>query len=312
MPFIKQNQDTRKSASVIGFWSALLVALLNLWFCIAYGLYQPIQLAPWNGLAHYSATFQLDPLLAWVIPCFLLAPSFLIMISCLYIWTGEEKKVWSFLAVVFTVVYTTLMSVNYYIQMTVVRYNLINGNAEGLSLWLYAGPYPRSFPGAFEGVAYGFMCISFLFSAQIFSMGKLQRWVHWMFVGAGITGLVVFIDPLFRLPIPFLMVDGIAGGIFLILSPVLLAIIFRRDINQIQNSNKQFKKWGDLGDKSLRIDFAKENAVKHFFTSLSNTREMSTDFIAQELENIYAKKFSPTREEALLLMKIIFVTNQVF
>lgn len=239
MPFIKQRQNSRKLAAVIGFWSALLVAALNIWFYIAYGLYQSIQLAPWHGLTEYAASFQPLPLLAWVIPCFLLAPIFLIMISCLHIWSGEEKHIWSFLAVVFAVVYSTLMSVNYYIQMTVVQYNLINGKTDGLSLWLYAYPYPRSLPGAFEGVAYGFMCVSFLFAAQIFVEEKLHRWVHWMFVGTGITGLVVFIDPLFRLPIPFLMVDGIAGGIFLTLAPVLLAVVFRRDIYPSRSLDNQ-------------------------------------------------------------------------
>ena len=78
-----------------------------------------------------------------------------------------------------------------------------------------------------------FMCVSFLFAAQVFAEEKLRRWVHWMFVGTGITGLVVFIDPLFRLPIAFLIVDGIAGSIFLTLAPVLLAVLFRRDHSPI-------------------------------------------------------------------------------
>jgi hypothetical protein len=242
MPFTKQEQDKRMLATIIGFWSALLVAVLNIWFYIAYTLYQFNHLLiPWHGLTDYAASFQPLPLLAWIIPCFLLAPVFLIMISCLHIWSEEEKYIWSFLAVVFTVVYTTLMSVNYYIQISVVQHNLINGKTDGLSLWLYAYPYPRSFPGAFEGVAYGFMCVSFLFAAQIFAEEKLQRWVHWMFVGTGITGLVVFIDPLFPLPIVFLIVDGIAGSIFLTLAPVFLAVLFRRDIHPSGKTKAKLK-----------------------------------------------------------------------
>ena len=230
MPFIKQEQNKRKLSAVIGFWSALLVAILNIWFYIAYGYYQSTQFLPWHGLTDYAASYQPFPLLAWVIPCFLLAPALLIMISCVHIRVEEEKRIWSFLAVVFAVVYTTLMSVNYYIQMTVVNFNLTKNNTDGLSLWLYAYPYPRSLPGAFEGVAYGFLCVSFLFIAQIFKEGKLQRWAHWMFVGTGVTGLVVFIDPLFRLPVAFLIVDGIFGFFSLTLAPILLAFVFRHDI----------------------------------------------------------------------------------
>jgi hypothetical protein len=54
--------------------------------------------------------------------------------------------------------------------------------------------------------------------------------------------LDVFIDPLFRLPIVFLIVDGIAGAIFLTLAPVLLAVVFRRDIFQYGNTNNQIEK----------------------------------------------------------------------
>lgn len=241
MPLIKQAQYSKKLAAVIGFWSALLVVVLNIWFYLAYGLYQSIMLKPWYGLTDYAASFQPVPLLAWIIPCFLLAPIFLIMISCLHIWAVEEKYIWGFLAVVFAVVYTTLMCVNYYIQLTVVQYNLINGNTDNLSLWLYANPYPRSFPGAFEGVAYGSMCVSFLFAAQIFPEEKLQRLAHWMFVGTGITGLVVFIDPIFRLPILLLMVDGIAGGIFLTLAPLLLAVVFNNYIHSTQKIDTRKK-----------------------------------------------------------------------
>ena len=68
MPFIKQEQDNRRLVAVIGFWSALLVAVLNIWFYIAYGLYQSIQFAPWNGLTDYAASFQPLPLLAWIFP----------------------------------------------------------------------------------------------------------------------------------------------------------------------------------------------------------------------------------------------------
>lgn len=230
MTFSKQKQDNRKIAAKIGFWSAILATILNIWFYIAYGLYQSIQLAPWHGLTDYVESFQPFPLLVWVVPCLILAPIILIMVSCLHFWVDEDKRIWSFFAVIFSIIYTTLVSLNYYIQLTVVQYNLINRNAEGLSLWLYAYPYPRSFPGAFEGVAYGFMCISWLFAAQAFSNQKLQKWTQRLFIGTGITGLVVFIDPIFRLPMAFLMVDGVFGAIFLSLATVFLAIVFWRDL----------------------------------------------------------------------------------
>lgn len=229
MALTEQERENKRQAVVIGYWSAILTAALNVWLYIAFGLYQPILFAPWHGLAAYAADFHPLPLLAWVIPCFLLAPIFLTMMTSLHIWSGEHNKIWSLLAVVFAVVYATLMSANYYIQMTVVQHNLLSGNIDGLALWLYAFPYPRSIPGALEGTAYCFLCLSLLSAAQVFEAKSFQRWVYWTFVGAGVTGLVVFIDPLVRLPFPLLVVDGIAGAIFLTLAPVLLAVLLRRD-----------------------------------------------------------------------------------
>jgi hypothetical protein len=150
------------------------------------------------------------------------------MITCVHAWTEREQQIWSLLALVFAVVYTTLMSANYYIQIVVVQFNLLNGATDGLSLWLYAPPYPRSIPGALEGIAYAFMCLSFLLAAQVFGSGRLQRWVRWSFVGVGLTGLVIFIDPLYRLPFVFLAVDGLVSGILLVVAPVLLAVLWRR------------------------------------------------------------------------------------
>ncbi len=227
------NIKSHKQAEVniagrLGFWAAIVVSVLNVWFFIAYGLYQPIQMAAWHGLSQFAAEFRPLPLLAWVIPCLILAPAFLIMVCCIHYYTEMERKIWSILAICFAVSYTTLMSVNYYIQLTVVQHNLLEGKTDGLLLWLYAYSYPRSFPGAFEGVAYGFMCIAFLLSSQAFGQGKLKQWVKWTFIGAGITGSVVFIDPLFRLPMTVLMVDGFFAAIFLIGAPILLAILFRR------------------------------------------------------------------------------------
>jgi hypothetical protein len=224
----KQQQAKNQSAATIGFWAALLTAVLNLWYFLAFVPYIPILSAPWHGLAAYAASFQPLPFLAWIVPCFLLTPVFLTMMTCLHAWTAEEKQTWSLLAVVFAVVYATLLSANYYLQMTVVQHHLVNGTTEGLSLWLYAYDYPYTIPGALEAVGYGFLSISFLCAAQVFGRGKLQQWVRWTFVGTGLTGLVVPIDPLFRLPGVLLSVALVAGGLLLSLAPALLALLFRR------------------------------------------------------------------------------------
>ncbi len=224
----KQSQDRNKPATTIGFWAAILTAVLTLWFFIAFIPNQPILVAPWQGLVAYTASFQPLPFLAWIVPCFFLAPMVLTMMTCLHAWAQKEKQIWSLLALVFAVVYATLLSANYSIQMTVVQHHLINGTTDGLLLWLYAYHYPYNIPGALEAVGYGFLSVSFLCAAQVFGKGKLQQWVRWTFVGTGLTGLVLPIDPLVRLPLVPELVVGAAYALLGILAPVLLALLFQR------------------------------------------------------------------------------------
>jgi hypothetical protein len=211
----------------LGFWTALSVAFLNLWFYIAFIPEQPILTTPWSGLAVYAQTFRPTTFLAWVVPAFLLAPAQLTMIFCLHFKTVQEKHFWSLFALVFIGVYAAILAPLYYIQMTVVRDQLITGPTDDLLLWLYTYHYPYNIPGALEATGYSFLSAAFLFAAGVFGSGRLQRWLHWTFIGVGISGLPLFIDPLIRLPFVLLVVDGLIYGVLGILAPVLLAIFFK-------------------------------------------------------------------------------------
>jgi len=191
MSAFSRLRENNQKIYEIGFWSSLLTAILNLWYLIAFAIYQPILHAPWNGIDSYAESFRQLPFLAWVIPCFLLPLAFLTMIITIYILVEAENKMWSLFALVFAVIYTTIISTNYYIQMAVVRHNLIYKMTDGISLWLYANYYPYTIPGALEGIGYFFMCLSFLCVSKIFNQGKLERWIRWLFIATGISGLVV-------------------------------------------------------------------------------------------------------------------------
>ncbi len=214
--------------SQIGFWSSLLTGILNLWYFLAFAMYQPILHASWSGMESYAESFKQLPFLTWVIPCFFLTVAFLTMIISVHAVVEEENKIWSLAALVFAAIYTAILSTNYYIQLAVVRHNLIHNMTEGLSLWLYANYYPYSIPGALEGVGYFFMCLSFLCVSRVFGQGKLERWIRWLFAATGVLGLVVFTDPLFKLPLIMTLIDLGLVGLLLTIGPVLLAVLFKK------------------------------------------------------------------------------------
>ncbi len=217
-----------KTAQQLGFWSAVLAALMMIWFSIAFGLYQPILYAPWPGIQAYADAFKVEPFLAWIIPCFLLTLCFLTMMACLHTLTSEEEKIWSLLALVFAVAYATILSACYYIQIVVVEYNLVHHSTDGLTLWLFAPPYPHSIPGAMEGIGYAFMSLSLIFASKLFSGNKLSKWINRSFLFSGLTGFIVFTNPIFPLPVIIVLIVAFANAIILSSSLILASIWFKQ------------------------------------------------------------------------------------
>jgi hypothetical protein len=224
----------------IGFWSALLMAAVNLWFYAAFLPYSSQWNAPWPGIDAYAASFQSGPFLAWIVPAFILPPVILIMMVVIHRTAEGEKRTWSLLGVVFATAYTAVMTTFYYIQMTVIPFHLANGATENLSLWLFAYHYPHNIFGAIEGIGYGFLAISVIFAAQVFRIGKLQQWVRWTFVGLGIGVFALFINPLFTLPAALGVIMGLAGLVLGVIAPVLLAILFRQSHYNLTNQGISF------------------------------------------------------------------------
>lgn len=215
----------------LGFWSAVLTAIMLIWFSIAFGLYQPILYAPWPGMQTYADTFKVAPFVSWLIPCFLLTFCFLIMMVCIYTLASDEKKIWGLLALIFAIAYAIILSTCYYIQMVVVEYNLVHHSTEGLSLLLFASPYPHSIPGAMEGIGYVFMSLSLIFASKLFSGDRFSKWIKWTLLFSGLTGFVVFTDPLFPLPTIITLIDAIANAIILSTSIIFICFWFRQSYN---------------------------------------------------------------------------------
>ena len=135
---------------------------------------------------------------------------------------------WSLLALVFAIAYTTIISTLYYIQRVVVVYNLVHHSTDGLALWLFAYPYPHSIPGAMEGIGYSFMSLSLIFASKLFSGNKLSKWINRLFLFSGLTGLIVFTDPLFPLPLIITLILAFANAILLFSSLILASIWFKQ------------------------------------------------------------------------------------
>ena len=207
------------TVSKLGYWSAFLASLFSIIYIIG-------QLAEWFGLlgsggGPENASTALG-LIVLLIPSLLLAPSFALLILCVHYYAPENKKIWSHAGIMFAVVYTVMVSINYYVQLTLVVPHLMSGEVESIRPFLFT-PFD-SFIYSVDVLGYSFMSLSTLFAAFIFNGTGLERTARRFLIA---NGLLI---PFLALQIYFHPLIWIASlwAITFPGSTISLAIIFKK------------------------------------------------------------------------------------
>jgi hypothetical protein len=147
--------------SRIGFWSAILVTIF---------------------LAISGITSSASIYLVSNISGFILTSIFLIVITCIYYSAPDDKKILGQIGLSFAIIYATMISMNYFIQLTFVKFGAFNTD-------IFSITNPQSMMMTIEVLGYFFMGLSTLFIAPIFQSGRLEKLIRWLFVFNGILGI---------------------------------------------------------------------------------------------------------------------------
>ena len=183
------------SVSRLGYWSAVLASFFSI-------IYIVFQLAEWldllgsgGGPENPSTAFGLIILLT---PSLLLAPSFALLMLCVHYYAPEDKKVWSHAGLIFATVYTVMVSINYYVQLTLVVPHLMRGEVESIRPFLFT-PFD-SFIYSVDVLGYSFMSLSTLFAAFVFTGAGLERTARRFLIANGLLipflALQIYYHPL--------------------------------------------------------------------------------------------------------------------
>lgn len=169
------------SAKRAGFYSAMLATVFSISYILA-------QFAEWAGLlgsagGPESASTPLG-LAILLTPSLLLAPCFLVLVISIHQVASPERKVWSHAAVAFATVYTVLISLVYYVQLTLVAPRLLRGQTEGIEVFLFV-PFD-SFLYAVDILGYSFMSAATLFAALVFTGKGVERVVRIFLIANGL------------------------------------------------------------------------------------------------------------------------------
>ncbi len=152
------------STKKVGFWSAVLATVFSITYIVG-------QLAEWSGLlgsqgGPESASTPLG-LAVLLTPSLLLGPSFLVLAVSIHQLALPDRRIWSHAAVVFATVYAVLISIVYFVQLTLVAPRLARGRGEGIEVLLFV-PFD-SFLYSVDILGYSFMSVATLFAAMVFT-----------------------------------------------------------------------------------------------------------------------------------------------
>jgi hypothetical protein len=174
------------SAKTAGFWSALLTTL----FSITYDLAQIAEWFGWLGSegGPESASTPLG-LIILLTPSLLLGSAFLILTVSIHQLSSPDRRIFSHAAVAFATAYAVMISINYYVQLTLVAPRIAAGRVEGIEPFLFE-PFD-SFLYSVDILGYSFMSVATLFAAGVFTGRGLERTVRLFLLANGL--LIPFI-----------------------------------------------------------------------------------------------------------------------
>jgi len=172
---------TNAATRTVGFWSAVLATVFSLIYVVA-------QLAEWAGwLGSTGGPESSSTPLGIVVlltPSILLGSSFLVLLASIHQAAAPEKRVWSQTALAFGTVYAVLISMTYFVQLTLVGPRIAEGRTEGIEMLLFV-PFD-SFLYSVDLLGYSFMSAATLFAAPVFERRGLEGTARWFLIANGL------------------------------------------------------------------------------------------------------------------------------
>ncbi len=204
----------------VGFWSSMLTAIFTLVFAVSTFIFMP---PDWNGIQAYASSFNSLHMIPVIPPIAFALTNIIVMVS-LHYYVSEDKRIFTTAGIAFATIYATIICTNAYLQLFVVRLNILQGQLEGLAL--LAMPNLRSVFFALEAVGYGFLSVATLAASPVFTGGRLARWIRGLFVLVGVIGVYgVIVAPLDN---PILILAGLGlWNLVFPLSMILVCIYFK-------------------------------------------------------------------------------------
>jgi hypothetical protein len=165
---------------------------------------------------------------------FLLAPAFVAMMVSIHYYAAPEKRIWSQLGLSFAIIYAVMCSLTYYVQLTFINHNFLPITEDAVLPFIFIPGTPIF---AQDMLGYVFFCLATLAVVPVFTGGRMEAWIKWLFILNGILfSIPTMILPAVPLPTneagtgPGNQVGvyaNIVWSFYVAIPAVLLAVLFR-------------------------------------------------------------------------------------
>ena len=204
-----------KLINKFGFWCAFVAFAAS----AGYDIVQILQIAGWLKT-------PLDAILIYAFSLGIPVPFLLAMVALHYS-APNDKKIWTHAALLFAVIYTTYVTLNYVVQLATVIPASLAGTLNEIRV---LDQTPHSLFWDVDALGYIFLALATLFASFLFSNQGFERWVKWFFLANFIvTPLIgfVYFYPTFSYGLLLLATPWIitASG-----SMLVLALFFKRQL----------------------------------------------------------------------------------
>lgn len=196
----------------LGFWSASFSATFAVMYIAA-------EMAHLSGLLgpHDSP----ESLVVRMTPSLLLAMAFVMLMVTIHACASKQHKIWAHIALVFAVIYAVLVSIVYFVELTVVVPRTMQGEADQVALLEFGF---GTFMFAIDILGYFFMSLATLFAAPVFDGRGLERWIRWALVVNGVLAPAIALQIIY----PPLWNVAAVWVVSFPASTVMLAVWYRR------------------------------------------------------------------------------------
>ena len=209
-------------ASQLGFWASVLLAILGGVYILA--LIYDISIDGIAALISPSPFLQLVSGIGTLLTVLLLV----ILFTAIRFVNQEDNEVLGLLGINFIILFAATVSINRFVQLTVIQQSLPDVPADLARFLPYA---TGSVMFALEVLGWGFFSsIAAAFVAPLFSSSRLNNTIRWLFILYAVFSFMSIISFATNIIIP---TGPIAWGPILLVITILLAVYFRNIEKQV-------------------------------------------------------------------------------